>query len=119
MQILQSSKRETNRPAEASDGPLADFADDLERLNAEILALYGETLPPAVIHQIAGGAREQARIGHLMLDDCLLRAESGHLNAAHVANGRKWIAGVRRWIESRKAKYASNVRRKLYIVRQR
>ncbi len=120
MQILQSSKKETNRArAEASSDPLADFAEDLERLNAEILALYREALPPAIIHQIAGGAREQAGIGHLMLDDCIMRAESGCLNATHIANGRKWVASVRAWIEGRKTKYASNVRRKLYVVKAR
>ncbi|MBX3548814.1 MAG: hypothetical protein KF748_06615 [Xanthobacteraceae bacterium] len=120
MQILQAPKRETNPvAAHAAGEPLADLAADLERLNGEILALYKAELPPAVIHQITRGAREQAAIANLILDDCMMRAKRGSLNDKHIANARKWIAGARRWIEDRKVNYASNVRRKFYVIKQR
>lgn len=120
MQVLQAPKRETNPAApEAENDPLTALAEDLERLNAEILALYKAELPAALIHQITRGAREQAAIANLILDDCVMRAKRGSLNTKHIANARKWIAGARRWIEDRKVNYAANIRRKFYVIKQR
>jgi hypothetical protein len=99
--------------------PVTLLAEDFERLNIEILALYSAELPPAVIHQISRGAREQALIGEMLLADCMMHAASGTLNAAHIANTEKWISGIRGWIEKRKAVYAFNCRRKLFAMRAR
>lgn len=118
MQTVQSRLHETNPQGEgAAAAPLLRIAEDLERLRTEILALYASNLPPAVIHQIARGASEQAMIGRMMLHDCTLRANNGTLNSKHLANARKWNASVRRWIEGKKAAYATGCRRKLHIVR--
>lgn len=118
MQSLQSRVDETN-PAEgfAGNDPLALIAEDLERLGGEIRALYKAALPPAIIHQIARGAHEQAAIGRLMLDDCRLRSANGSLNETHLANARRWIAGVRRFMENRQTAYATGTRRKFYVIR--
>jgi hypothetical protein len=118
VQTVQSRLHETNPQADAAEAdPLLRISEDIERLRAEILALYTSNLPPAVIHQIARGASEQAAIAHMMLHDCTLRANNGTLNPKHLANAHKWNASVRRWIEGKKAAYATGCRRKLHIVR--
>jgi hypothetical protein len=96
---------------------LLQISEDIERLRTEILALYTSNLPPALIHQIARGASEQAMIGRMMLHDCTLRANNGTLNPKHLANARKWNTSVRRWIEDKKAAYATGCRRKFHVVR--
>ncbi len=118
LQTVQSWIGETNpETAAEEDEALTALAADCERLNAEILAIYKAVLPAAVIHQIARGASEQAAIGRMMLDDCVLRAEEGKLTPSHLSNARKWNASVRRWIENRKAAYTTGCRRKLILVR--
>lgn len=118
MQSLQALVVETNQsPANAESHPVAMLEDTLERLGSEIRDLYKAELPPAVIHQIVRGAREQAAIARMMVEDCALRQNNGTLNPKHLANARKWIAGVARWIENRQASYLSGSRRKLCIVR--
>lgn len=118
--LLQSRAIETNR-AEATghDDPFLALTDDLDQLGEEVRALYKSDLPPAVIHQISRGAREQIAIGRLILDDCMLRAARDTLTPKHMANAEKWIAGVRNWIEKRKTAYAVNCRRKLCVVKSR
>ncbi len=120
MQILQTRVEQADpagAPAEVN--PLTVLTEDFERLNDEIRALYKAALPPAEIHQLCRGAREQAAIGSMILHDCTLRATNGTLTPAHMANAQKWIAGVRRWIESRQNAYAANVRRKFYVIKPR
>lgn len=118
MQVLQSRNSEAPSIEAAPENlPLAGLAEDLDRLNAEIRSLYKEALPPAVIHQISRGAREQASIGKMILHDCTLRAANGTLNPKHLANAEKWIAGVRRWMEERRVAHAVSARRKLFVIR--
>lgn len=118
--LLQSGASETNRAEAAGHGdPFLALADDLDQLGEEVRALYKSELPPAMIHQISRGAREQIAIGRLMLDDCMLRAARGTLTPKHMANAGSWIAGVRSWIEKRKTDYAVNCRRKLCVVKPR
>lgn len=120
MQTIQSRLQESAPPAEAAAAdPLQRIAADLERLHTEILALYASDLSPAVVHQIVRGASEQTMIGRMMLQDCVLRANNGTLNAKHLANARKWNASVRRWIEDKKAAYTTGCRRKFNVVRGR
>ncbi len=117
-QSLASRTADTN-PSETAETPcpVEALGHDLERLHAEILALYTAKLPPAVIHQIARGANEQAEIGRMMLDDCRLRSTDGSLNATHLANTRRWIDGVRRFMENRQTTYGVSIRRKFYVIR--
>ena len=118
--LLQSRADETELGEAGAEGcPLIGVTQELHRLNGEIRALYKAALPPAVIHQISRGARDQALIGKMMVDDCRLRADDGTLNEAHVANAEQWIASVHSWIEKRKAVYAFNCRRKLFVIRSR
>ncbi len=117
--LLQSRNGRAELALAAERDPLATLAEELDRLSGEILALYKAALPPAVIHQITRGASEQAAIGRLMLDDCMLRAAKGTLTPKHVANAEKWIGGVRRFIEKRQAAHALNTRRKLCVVRSK
>lgn len=118
MQSLPSRAGETN-PAQdlAETDPIALLADDLERLRGEIRALYKAALPPAVIHQITRGAHEQAAIARLMLDDCMVRSANGTLNETHLANTRRWLACVRRFMESRRTAHGVSARRKFYVIR--
>ena len=101
------------------DHTLNLLAEDLDRLKIEILALYKADLPPALIHLICRGARDQASIAGMLLDDCMLRAAGGTLTPKHVANVSNWIGGVRQWIERRQTAYAVNSRRKLCIAKGR
>jgi hypothetical protein len=118
MQSLQVRVDETNPPvAVVDDSPLAALALDLEQIRAEILALYKAALPPAVIHQITRGAHEQVAIGRMMLDDCTLREANGTLNPKHLANAKRWIAGVRRYMEAREAAHGIKTRRKFYVIK--
>jgi hypothetical protein len=118
MQSLLARVDETNPPiAAADDSPLAALALDLEQIRAEILALYKAALPPAIIHQITRGAHEQLAIGRMMLDDCTLREANGTLNPKHLANAKRWIAGVRLWIKNREAAYSASTRRKFYVIK--
>lgn len=123
--LLQSRAGETGCGEEdfatalPEDHALSLLAEDLGRLNIEILALYKAKLPAAVIHQITRGARDQASIAGMLLDDCILRAANGTLTTKHIANASNWIGGVRQWIEKRRAAYAVNCRRKLCVNRAR
>lgn len=117
MQTVQSRLHETNQLPAAEAGPLVQISEDTKQLQTEILSLYTSNLPPAVIHQIARGASEQAMIGRMMLQDCALRSSNGTLNSKHIANAHKWNASVRRWIEDKKAAYNSGCRRKFHLVR--
>jgi hypothetical protein len=119
VQSLPSRLEETNPVAAEAIDPVDILADDLEKLNGEILAVYKANLPPAIIHQIMRGAREQAAIGGMMLLDCRQRAADGKLEPKHLANARKWNAGVLRWIENRQTTYTTGSRRKLYVIRSR
>ena len=118
--LLQSREDETNLACAHPEHPALDrLAVDLEGLNAEIRALCKADLPAALIHRISGGAREQASIAFMMLEDCTARADDGTLTEKHIANVEKWLTGVRGWIEKRKTAYAVNCRRKLCVVRSR
>lgn len=118
MQSLQVRTGETNQPrTEMTADPVTLLSADLDLLHEEIRALYKAALPPAVIHKIARGAYEQAEIGSMMLDDCRLRSTDGTLNGNHLANARRWLAGVRRYIQSRQTAYGTSTRRKLYLLR--
>lgn len=118
MQSLQVRTNETNQQrTEIAVDPLSLLSADLDRLHEEIRALYKAALPPAVIHKIARGAYEQVEIGGMMLDDCRLRSANGTLNGNHLANARRWLAGVRRYIQSRQTAYGTSTRRKLYLLR--
>jgi hypothetical protein len=118
VQSLQARVDETNPPVAAlDDSPLATLALDLEQVRTEILALYKAALPPAIIHQITRGAHEQVAIGRMMLDDCMLREANGTLNPKHLANTKRWIAGVRRWMEARETAYGVSIRRKFYVIK--
>jgi len=115
---LASRIEDTNLPETAETAcPVEELGRDLDALQTEIRALYKAALPAAIIHQITRGAHEQAAIGRLMLDDCRLRAASGSLNAAHLSNTRRWIAGVRRFMENRQTTYAVSIRRKFYVIK--
>jgi hypothetical protein len=118
LQSLQARVAETN-PSESGEAgcPVAALAADLDTLQTEIRSLYKAALPPAVIHQIARGAHEQFAIGRMMLDDCTLRSANGTLNQKHLANTRRWIAGVRRYMESRQTTYGTSIRRKFYVIK--
>lgn len=118
MQSLQARAGETN-PSVAGEAqcPVVALIVDLEKLQSEIRALYKAALPPAVIHQIARGAHEQFAIGRMMLDDCTLRSANGTLNEKHLANARRWIAGVRRFMENRQTTYGTSIRRKFYVIK--
>jgi hypothetical protein len=117
-QSLASRVEDTNPQAPADAAcPVETLGLDLERLHAEILALYKAKLPAAIIHQIARGAHEQAEIGRMMLDDCRHRSANGTLNDTHLANARRWIGGVRRFMENRQTTYGVSIRRKFYVIR--
>jgi len=117
-QSLASRIEDTNAPDPAdAPCPVEALDTDLQRLHAEILALYKAKLPAAVIHQIARGAHEQAEIGRMMLDDCRHRSANGTLNETHLANARRWIGGVRRFMENRQTTYGVSIRRKFYVMR--
>ena len=98
---------------------MAALALDLDQLQSEIRALYKAALPPAIIHQITRGAHEQVAIGRMMLDDCMIRAAGEKLTPKHLANAKKWITGVRVWIEKRQALHVTGSRRKLCLVKAR
>lgn len=118
MQSLQVRTGETNQSqSQVSADPVSLLSADLDRLHEEIRALYKAALPPAVIHKIARGAYEQAEIGGMLLDDCKLRSADGTLNEKHLANARRWLTGVRRYMQSRQTAYGTSTRRKLYLIR--
>lgn len=117
MQSVQVREAETNLAAAAQSDPVAVLAADLEAIRSEIRALYKAPLSAAAIHQIVRGAQEQSAIARMMLDDCVIRAANGSLNEKHLANARRWLAGIRRFMENRQAAYTTGVRRKFYVIK--
>lgn len=119
--LLQSREDKTEHGEDAAPERVAldRLNADFERLRAEIRAFHKADLPASEIHRIQSGAREQASMALMMLDDCAMRAERGTLNAAHIANVEKWIAGARDWMQKRHTAYTTNVRRKFYLIKPR
>lgn len=117
MQRLQARHAETTLPVSEETDPLTLLAIDFEKLDHEIRSLYKAPLPPAIIHQICRAAREQQTIGQMMLDDCQLRAANRTLNDTHLKNLKRWLAGVRRFIEQRQTTYSASIRRKFYLIK--
>jgi hypothetical protein len=115
--LLDAAEADLSREVLSGEASLALLAAELDRTEAEILALYKSGLPAALIHQIVRGAREQTALGRMLLDDCMLREAKGKLTPKHLANAQRWIGGIRDYMEKRKAAYATNCRRKLCVVR--